>query len=151
MKAKFVTENLNYLNDIKYFSILYHGTTLNRSIKIKRNGFSLKTQSEKSNYGSTLGISLTSDYNIAKEHAEWAVEKFKGEEFILEIFSSTLKILKGNIFAKLDNNYVQAFNLYEKGLIDGVELYDEQTGDNCEEFEVFIFNIDKLNTLVYQN
>jgi hypothetical protein len=130
------------------FDELYHGTTRDRFDSIVKNGFSIDKEGEKSGYGSVLGVSLTSNREIAKEHAEWAVEKFGGEEYIITINSKSLKILSGGDFARIDNNYNKAFILYENGLIDGVELCDTKTGDGCEEFEVFVFNIDKLNQLL---
>lgn len=56
--------------------------------------------------------------------------------------------MNGSNFAEIDNDYKKAYSLYEKGLIDGVELCDMETGDGCEEFEIFIFNVKKLNQLI---
>jgi len=141
---EFLNENVKVTN----FDILYHGTTLERYNKIKTNGFSIEAEGEKSGYGSTLGISLTSNYEIAKEHAEWAVEKFGGDEYIISINSNNLKIMNGSNFAEIDSDYKKAYSLYQKGLIDGVELCDKETGDGCEEFEIFIFNVKKLNQII---
>jgi hypothetical protein len=143
-----IREFLNESVKITNFGELYHGTTLERYNKIKTNGFSTEVQGEKSGYGSVLGVSLTSNYEIAKEHAEWAVEKFGGDEYIITINSNNLKIMSGRDFAIINNDYQEAYRLYKNGLIDGVELCDTETGDGCEEFEIFIFNIKKLNQLI---
>lgn len=135
-------------DDIRVFEELYHGTSKKRSDEIKRNGFSLRNQGEKSGLGSVNGISLTSDFDIAQEHSDWASEKFNDEGSVLTIKSETLKILSGSKFASLNSDFEKAFELYEKGLIDGIELCDYKTGDGCEEFEVFIFNTNKLNNLI---
>ena len=152
---KFIKTTIReYLNEqqinIKpiHFDELYHGTTTDRFKNISKNGFSIEKQGEKSGYGSVFGVSLTSNREIAKEHAEWAVGKFGGEEYIITINSKTLKILSGDDFVSIDNDYDKAFTLYKNGLIDGVWLCDMETGDGCEEFEVFIFNINKLNQLL---
>jgi hypothetical protein len=141
---QFVNENVRVAN----FDVLYHGTTIQRYNQIKKRGFDTEMQGEKSGYGSVLGISLTANYEIAKEHAEWAVEKFGGEEYVITVNSNNLKIMNGSNFAEIDNDYKKAYSLYEKGLIDGVELCDMETGDGCEEFEIFIFNVKKLNQLI---
>lgn len=133
---------------IVYFNKLYHGTTKDRFEKITKRGFSIGKEGEKSGYGSVLGISMTANLEIAQEHAEWAVEKFGGDEYIITINSKSLKILSGNEFSRIGNNYNKAFILYSNGLIDGVELCDVETGDGCEEFEVFVFNTNKLNNLL---
>jgi len=131
-----------------HFDELYHGTTMDRFEGILKNGFSIEKQGEKSGYGSVLGVSMTSNIEIAKEHAEWAVEKFYGEEYIITINSKSLKIMSGSDFSDIDNDYNKAFTLYENGIIDGVELCNMETGDGCEEFEIFIFNVKKLNQLI---
>jgi ribosomal protein S18 acetylase RimI-like enzyme len=133
---------------IRLFEELYHGTSKKRSDEIKSNGFSLSNQGEKSGFGSVNGISLTSDFDVAQEHSDWASEKFNDEGSVLIIKSETLKILSGSKFSSLNSDFEKAFKLYEKGLIDGVELCDYETGDGCEEFEVFIFNTNKLNNLI---
>jgi len=135
-------------DDIRVFEELYHGTSKKRSDEIKSNGFSLRNQGEKSGLGSVNGVSLTSDFYIAQEHSDWASEKFNDEGSVLTIKSETLKILSGSKFASLNSDFEKAFELYEKGLIDGIELCDYETGDGCEEFEVFIFNTNKLNNLI---
>jgi len=135
-------------DDIRVFEELYHGTSKKRSDEIKSNGFSLRNQGEKSGLGSVNGISLTSDFDIAQEHSDWASEKFNDEGSVLTIKSETLKILSGSKFASLNSDFEKAFELYKKGLIDGIELCDYETGDGCEEFEVFIFNTNKLNNLI---
>ena len=135
-------------DDIRVFEELYHGTSKIRSDEIISNGFSLSNQGEKSGLGSVNGISLTSDFDIAQEHSDWASEKFNDEGSVLIIKSETLKILSGSKFASLNSDFEKAFKLYEKGLIDGIELCDYETGDGCEEFEVFIFNTNKLNNLI---
>lgn len=147
---EYLNENIQSNKNITtvHFDELYHGTTMDRFNNISKNGFSIEKQGEKSGYGSGLGVSLAADYEIAKEHAEWAVEKFGGEEYIITINSKSLKILSGRDFTKINNDYNKAFILYKNGLIDGVELCDMETGDNCEEFEVFVFNINKLNQLL---
>lgn len=143
-------EQYNLNKNIKtiYFEELYHGTIKDRFEKILKNGFQIEKQGEKSNYGSILGISMTNQIKIAEEHAEWAVEEFGGEEYIISINAKSLKILSGDDFAYIGNDYNKAFILYKSGLIDGVELCDAKTGDGCEEFEIFIFNINKLNQLL---
>jgi len=141
---QFLNENVRVIN----FDVLYHGTTIQRYNLIKKRGFDTEMQGEKSGYGSTLGVSLTANYEIAKEHAEWAVEKFGGEEYVITVNSNNLKIMNGSNFAEIDNDYEKAYSLYEKGLIDGVELCDMETGDACEEFEIFIFNVKKLNQII---
>ena len=147
---EYLNENIQNNKNTKTinFDELYHGTTMDRFEGILKNGFSIEKQGEKSSYGSVLGVSMTTNIEIAKEHAEWAVEKFGSEEYIVTINSKSLKILSGGDFARIDNYYNKAFILYENGLIDGVELCDMETGDGCEEFEVFVFNIDKLNQLL---
>jgi hypothetical protein len=135
-------------DDIRVFEELYHGTSKKRSDEIKSNGFSLRNQGEKSGLGSVNGISLTSDFDIAQEHSDWASEKFNDEGSVLTIKSETLKILSGSKFASLNSDFEKALELYKKGLIDGIELCDYETGDGCEEFEVFIFNTNKLNNLI---
>ena len=135
-------------DDIVSFEVLYHGTSKSRYEQIKSNGFDLNKQGEKSGFGSYNGVSLTSNYEIAQEHSEWASDTFEEEGDILIINSLSLRILKGNKFSLINNDFTKAYMLYKKGLIDGVELCDFETGDGCEEYEVFIFNVDKLNQLI---
>jgi len=141
---EFLNENIKPI----HFDELYHGTTVDRFEGILKNGFSIEKQGEKSGYGSVLGVSMTSNMEIAKEHAEWAAEKFDSEEHIITINSKSLKIMNGSDFSDIDNDYNKAFTLYKSGIIDGVELCNMETGDGCEEFEVFVFNIGKLNQLL---
>lgn len=147
---EYLSEITQQVKNIKttQFDELYHGTTRDRFDNILKKGFSIEKEGEKSGYGSVLGVSLTNNREIAKEHAEWAVNKFGGEEYIITINAKSLKILSGGDFSKIGNDYNKAFILYKNGLIDGVELCDWETGDGCEEFEVFVFNINKLNQFV---
>jgi hypothetical protein len=63
---EFLNENIKPI----HFDELYHGTTMDRFEGILKNGFSIEKQGEKSGYGSVLGVSMTSNMEIAKEHAE---------------------------------------------------------------------------------
>jgi hypothetical protein len=127
---------------------LYHGTTLKKALDIVKKGFSLENQSQKSGYGSNLGISLTYEYEIAKEHADWASEKFKQDPYIIKIPGQSFKLISAENFENIDNDFQKAHELYKKGQLDGIDLCNRETGDGCEEFEVFIFNLEKLNSLV---
>lgn len=130
------------------YDFLYHGTTIKRALNIKKTGFSIDKQSEKSGYGSNTGVSLTYEFNIAKEHAKWASEKFKDKPYIIKIPGTSFNILSAEDFEYLDLDYNKAYELYKNGKIDGIDLCNRSTGDGCEEFEVFIFNIDKLNSFI---
>ena len=132
------------------FDILYHGTDLKSYEKIKNEGFSLKEGNKKTGLIShTNGISFTSLKNEAKEHADWAAEKFKNTPKIIAIDSKNLRILSGDFYNSFDhkNAMTRAYALYKKGKIDGVSFCDKETGDGCEEMEVVIFSLDKIKII----
>lgn len=141
-------QTLNLNNHIIYFDELYHGTTVSKYEKIVQNGFDLNLSGEKSGHALSNGISLTESYEIAEEHAQWAAEKFNSQQYIIKINASDLKILSGVYFTMINNDYEKAHQLYNNGIIDGVELCDKKTGDGCEEYEIFVFNIKELNNLI---
>lgn len=135
--------------EFAYLDRLFHGTTVARSVIIRKDGFSIEKQSEKSKYGSKLGVSFTTSKDVAKEHAEWAVKKFGGDPEIITINSSDLRILSGNEFSKLDQDINKAYQMFKANKIDAVEYCDFESGDGCEEFEVFIFNLNKIKIVAH--
>ena len=124
--------------------ILYHGTSLNRANKILKDGFDLERQSDKTKQGHKKAISFTSSYQEAKEHSDWAAEKFNDKPAIISI-NIPFEILSGKSFFDMDMDMEKAYKLFELKKIDGISFCDYETGDGCEEMEVAIFNIEKLN------
>ncbi len=124
--------------------ILYHGTSLNRANKILKDGFDLERQSDKTKQGHKKAISFTSSYQEAKEHSDWAAEKFNDKPAIISI-TIPFEILNGKSFFDMNMDIEKAYKLFELKKIDGVSFCDYETGDGCEEMEVAIFNIEKLN------
>ena len=122
---------------------LYHGTTLNAAKNIEANGFNLSLVGTKSGDMDNPGVSFTIDDNIAAEHAIWGAAKGDFSNFPALILVSTrnLNIMKGTQFNGLWNQYNSHQLAIEEALkqgYDGVEVWDEDTGDGIEEMEVLI-------------
>jgi len=132
------------------FNYLYHGTSAKRAKKIEQDGFSLKVAGEKSNF-KMPGISTSVDKDVAEDHARWAAEKFKDKPKVITLYTNNLDIAPGSFyFSKWDElgsseesiKYIKNLNEY-----DGVALFDPETGDGVEEYEVLIFEPKKLENM----
>lgn len=139
-------------NDIEFvkFDTLYHGTTLSNANKIVESGFDVKKSGEKTASAShSEGISFTYLKSEAKDHARWASKKFKDSPAIISVNSKSLKILSGaafNSLAKTTKECIdKSYQLFKKGIIDAVSFCDQESGDGCEEMEVLVFSLDKLD------
>lgn len=165
-KAKSLRESLHNIQFIQLDEI-YHGTTEGAKREILKRGFDLNLADSKSGVGSKLGVSFTSDINEAKEHANWASKVFSSrneapspktytnmfkdkknasltEPAIITISMAGWRIMAGDESQDID----AAYKLYEDGIIDGISMCDTRSGNGCEEMEVFIFNMPKLNESV---
>jgi len=122
---------------------LYHGTTLDAAKNIEANGFDVSLTGKKSGEIYNPGVSFTIDDNIASEHAIWGAAKgdFSNSPALIVISTRNLNIMKGTEFNQLWNQYNSHIMAVEEALklgFDGVEIWDEETGDGIEEMEVLI-------------
>ena len=122
---------------------LYHGTTIEAAKNIENHGFDLSLVGKKSGDKKNPGVSFTIDDNIASEHAIWGAAKgnFAKGPAIIVISTNNLRIMKGTQFNELWNQYNSHSVAVEDALrqgYDGVEVWDEDTGDGIEEMEVLI-------------
>lgn len=133
---------------IESAEVAYHGTSSIRLKEILKNGFDLKHVGEKAD-AKLSGISVTVDKTIAKEHAEWAVEKFGGEESILKIDLNGLKIMSGKevheLWDKLGS--LDAAIKIARKTFDAAELFDHDLEYGLEEFEILIFDPKKVKII----
>lgn len=128
---------------------LYHGTTLDAAKSIEANGFDVSLVGKKSGEKYNPGVSFTIDDNIASEHAIWgaAKQKFSNSPALVVISTRNLNIMKGTEFNALWNQYNSHPMAIEDALkrgYDGVEVWDEESGDGIEEMEVLIIKPKKL-------
>lgn len=147
--AKVLLNESNNIDLVK-FNTLYHGTTLSKANEIVKFGFDIKKSGEKTNSAShSEGISFTYLKSEAKDHARWASEKFKDSPAIISVSSKNLKILSGTAFnslAKTTKGCIdKSYQLFKNGIIDAVSFCDQESGDGCEEMEVLVFSLDKLD------
>jgi len=137
---------------------LYHGTTLNAARNIEANGFNLSLVGTKSGDLDNPGVSFTIDDNIATEHAIWGAAKgdFSNSPAIIVVSTRNLHVMNGTEFNALWDQYDNHGMAVEEALkqgYDGVEVWDEETGNGIEEMEVLIikpkeiivFDIRELN------
>ena len=122
---------------------LYHGTTLDAAKIIQNNGFDLNLVGKKSGDKTNPGVSFTIDDNIASEHAIWGSAKgdFSKSPALIVVSTRNLIIMKGTEFNRLWNQSGSYNVAVEEALrqgYDGVEIWDEDTGDGIEEMEVLI-------------
>lgn len=126
----------------------YHGTSSIKAAIILKSGFDESLVGSKSGLKMS-GISFTIDKTIAQEHAEWAVEKFGGEEAIIVIDLSNLNICPGSKITELWNNIgsLEKALLIAKESYDGAQLFDYEEESGTEELEVLIFDPMKIKTI----
>lgn len=122
---------------------LYHGTTLAAAESINTQGFDLSLVGSKSGESYNPGVSFTIDDNIASEHAIWGAAKgnFANAPAIVVVSTRNLTIMKGTEFNNLWNQSGSYNAAVEEALeqgYDGVEVWDENSGDGIEEMEVLI-------------
>jgi|ERR1035437_9479628 hypothetical protein len=126
-------------------AVAYHGTSSEKSDKILKSGFDMSMIGSKS--GTKLsGVSLTIDKHNAREHAEWAVEKFGGSPVILAVNLSNLNIMPGTTITKLwkEHGSLDAALRIARKTVDGAELFDMEDESGTEELEILIFDPKKL-------
>jgi len=122
---------------------LYHGTTLEAATSIESSGFDLSLVGKKSGDGNNPGVSFTVDDNIAVEHAIWGAAKgnFSNSPALIVVSIRGLSIMKGTEFNALWDQYNSHAMAIEEALkqgYDGVEYWDENSGNGIEEMEVLI-------------
>lgn len=130
---------------------VYHGTNSIMAKKILSKGFDISKSGLKSGQSNALtGVSTTIDYNIAKEHAEWAAEEQGGEPVILMTFVSNLNLMPGKEFYAELEKYGNAKKVLNKAKekYDGVIMFDYETEEGLEEFEVNILFPEKLKWMI---
>ena len=130
--------------------ILYHGTTLKNALSIVANGFDMSLAGSKSN-AALPGISTTIEKEVAIDHANWAVKKFKGKPAIVACESGNLKILSGNRYMTLWDSLGSSDAALEKAKssnYDGAEMFDLESGEGIEEYEVLLFHPEKCNWFI---
>lgn len=137
------------LGDEQPFKVdfLYHGTTEDRAEQIREEGFSTENIGEK--LGAPLpGISTTIDPDIANEHAEIASEKFEGNPEVIKIDGRRLRIAPGSLYFRMWDEVGDSNGALKKikatGDWDGIALFDPETGDGIEEYEVLVFDPSKI-------
>lgn len=123
--------------------VLYHGTSSKRATSILKNGFKLERGGEKSG-DSMPGISLTPDLNIANEHAEWAAEEFNDDPVVLVVGAQDLNIMPGKKLYDISEDVFEALKRCQQAGFDGAELFDSSREIGEEEFEVVVFDPQKL-------
>jgi len=137
----------SFLNESNIYREVYHGTNSIMADDILKNGFDLSKRGLKSgNANALIGISTTIEYDIAKEHAEWAAEEHGGEPIILMANISNLNLMPGkDFFEELDTqrNVNKILNDAKKKY-DGAIMFDYDTEEGLEEFEINIFEPKKL-------
>lgn len=126
---------------------LYHGTTRSRAEQIQKSGFSLKNIGEK--LGAPMpGISTSVERSTAEDHAQMAAEKFEDDPVVITIDGRGLNIAPGSLYFQqwdeTGSSSAALETIKDSGEWDGVALFDPETGDGIEEFEVLIFDPGKI-------
>jgi len=131
-----------YLKESENPREVYHGTNSIMADKILSQGFDLAKSGLKTGNSNALpGISTTIEYDLALEHAEWAAEKFGGKPAVLKATITNLKLMSGSeFFAELDRLKSAKLVLNQaKSKYDGVVMFDYDSEQGLEEFEINIF------------
>jgi hypothetical protein len=121
---------------------VYHGTNSIMADKILSQGYDLTKSGLKTGDANALpGISTTIEYDIAQEHAEWAASRFGGKPVVLKASTTNLKLMPGSeFFAELDKlNSAKLVLDRAKSKYDGVIMFDYDSEEGLEEFEINIF------------
>lgn len=140
------------LQEIEPLSVraLYHGTTSERANKIRVGGFSLSKIGQKLE-APMPGISTSVESDVAEDHANIAAEKFGGEPEVLVIDGSRLRIAPGSLYFSMWDEHGSSEAALEmikgSGEWDAAALFDMETGDGIEEYEVLIFNPSKIRII----
>jgi hypothetical protein len=121
---------------------LYHGTTKSAAEQIDHAGFNTSLVGSKSGAMKNPGISFTIDGDIASYHALWALKgDFTNPAAVVVVSTRSLEIMNGTEFHRLWNQYSSYDMAIQDALelgYDGIEVWDEETGDGIEEMEVLI-------------
>jgi hypothetical protein len=144
---KYVKTFESFLSESHQFREVYHGTNSVMADKILSKAFDLKKSGLKSGDENALpGISTSIEYSIAQEHAEWAVEKYGGSPIVLMTFVSNLNLMPGNEFFNELGKYKSAKKVLEKAKTkyDGAIMFDYDSEEGLEEFEINIFEPNNL-------
>jgi len=145
---KIILESINQQN--QKFITLYHGTTSSRAKQIREKGFDLKLAGTKSGHPMP-GISTTSELKTAKDHARWAAKKLGDKPEVIKIRANHLNIAPGFLyFSKWDelgSSDAAIKDIAKSEEWDGVALFDPETGEGAEEYEVLIFDPDAIKIL----
>lgn len=145
---KYVKTYESYLNESHQFDEVYHGTNSIMANEILSKGFDLNKAGLKTgDKNALIGVSTTINYNIAKEHAEWAVEEHGGDPVILMSRVSNLNLMSGkDFYQELDKlrNVNKILENAKKKKYDGVIMFDYDSEEGLEEFEINIFDPKKI-------
>ncbi len=140
-KLKSLSKSLSKTQITPFNSLtLYHGTTLKRAKKIIKYGYDFTKSGEKSKAGLN-GMSTTINFDLAKEHSDWASEEFEDKSAVITARISNLNLMLGkDFFSELDNNDINKVLSKASKKYDGVIMYDYENGEGIEEEEILIFN-----------